>query len=156
MIPLPHLLVPGGSGRTAIHLLQQATTRERRGRALVRGPEAVQDPADVELIKGTPANIDNLRKAAQESGIKASNLKAGFADHDGVDQAVRAAHVDWTPARAAALSDKPANGPVQAAEHGIGKPAMRISRADFAGLPIATVEQEAWIRQAPLVRNARG
>jgi uncharacterized protein YbjT (DUF2867 family) len=88
--------------------------------------------------------------------IKLSNLKAGFTDHDGVDQAVRASDTDWTLARAVALSDKPASGQVKAAERGTGKPGMRISRADFAGFLIDAVEKDAWIRQAPLVWNARG
>lgn len=52
----------------------------------------------------------------------------------------------WSLARAVAFSDTPANGPVQAAERGTGKPAMRISRADFAGFLIDTVERETGIR----------
>ncbi|MCF1598072.1 NAD(P)-dependent oxidoreductase [Streptomyces muensis] len=217
------LLVLGGSGRTGIHVLREAAARGHRVRALVRDPDAVQALAGVELVQGTPANIDDLRRAARsteavisvlsnarasdnpwarpvsppafmttaardtltvmdEQGIhrivlastqgagddwahlnpvakafiKASNIKAGFADHDGVDRAVRASHADWTLVRAVALSDKPAGGEVKAAERGTGKPAARISRADFAGFLIDAVEQGAWIRQAPLVWNARG
>lgn len=216
------LLVLGGSGRTGTHVLAQAAARGHRVRALVRNPDTVQAPAGVELVQGTPANIDDLRKAAQgteavvsvlnnarasdnpwakpvsppafmttaardtltvmdeqdihrivlastqgagddwahlnpmmKAFIKASNLKASFADHDGVDQAVRTSHADWTLARAVALSDKPASGQVKAAERGTGKPAMRISRADFAGFLIDIVEKDAWIRQAPLVWNTR-
>ncbi|MER5452953.1 NAD(P)H-binding protein [Streptomyces sp. NPDC002766] len=88
--------------------------------------------------------------------IKASNLKVGFADHDGVDQAVRASGTDWTLARAVALSDKPAAGPVKAAERGTGKPALRINRADFAAFLIDAVEKGAWIGRAPLVWNTKG
>ncbi|RSM89968.1 epimerase [Streptomyces sp. WAC 01325] len=220
---MTNLLVLGGSGRTGIHVLEEAAARGHHVRAVVRNPDKVQAPAGVELIKGTPANIDDLRKAAQgaeavisvlnnarasdnpwakpvsppafmtnaarstlavmgEQGIrriilastqgagddwahlnplmrafiKGSNLKAGFADHDGVDRTVRASGTDWTLARAVALSDKTAGGPVRAAERGTDKPGMRINRADFAGFLLEAVEKDAWIRQAPLVWNARG
>ncbi|MFD7862254.1 NAD(P)-dependent oxidoreductase [Streptomyces sp. NPDC059783] len=220
---MTNLLVLGGSGRTGSPVLQEAAARGHQVRALVRNPDAVQAPAGVELIQGTPANIDDIRKAAQgteavisvlnnsrasdnpwakpvspahfmtdaardtltvmsEQGIsrivlastqgagddwahlnplmrafiKASNLKVGFADHDGLDAAVRASGADWTLVRAVALSDKPASGPVKAAERGSGRPGMRVSRADFAGFLIDAVEKGAWIRQAPLVWNARG
>jgi uncharacterized protein YbjT (DUF2867 family) len=220
---MSNLLVLGGSGRTGIHVLREAAVRGHRVRALVRNPAAVQAPAGVELIEGTPANIDDLRKAAQgteavisvlnnarasdnpwakpvsppafmtnaardtltvmeeqdirrivlastqgagddwthlnpvvRASIKLSNLKAGFADHNGVDRLVRASGTDWTLARAVALSDKPAGGPVRAAARGTDKPGMKINRADFAGFLLDVVEKEAWIRQAPLVWNARG
>ncbi|MGR3934375.1 NAD(P)-dependent oxidoreductase [Streptomyces sp. BRA346] len=87
--------------------------------------------------------------------IRGSNLKTGFADHDGVDRTVRASGTDWTLARAVALSDRTAGCPVRAAERGTDKPGMRINRADFAGFLLEAVEKEAWIRQAPLVWNAR-
>lgn len=45
---------------------------------------------------------------------------------------------------------------MKAAERGTDKPAMRISRTDFAGFMIDAVEQGAWIREAPLVWNAKG
>ncbi|MFF4507028.1 NAD(P)-dependent oxidoreductase [Streptomyces sp. NPDC001401] len=61
------LLVLGGSGRTGRHVLTQAVARGHRVRALVRQPDAVQAPHGVELIQGTPSNIDDLRKAAQGS-----------------------------------------------------------------------------------------
>lgn len=41
------------------------------------------------------------------------------------------------------------------AGHGTGKPATRINRADSASLLVDAVGKGAWIRQAPLVRNAR-
>ncbi|HNO89411.1 MAG TPA: NAD(P)H-binding protein, partial [Rhodocyclaceae bacterium] len=49
------ILIIGGSGRTGLHLLEQAAQRGHTVRALVRRPEAVQAPPGVELIKGTPA-----------------------------------------------------------------------------------------------------
>jgi uncharacterized protein YbjT (DUF2867 family) len=47
--------------------------------------------------------------------INISNIKAGFDDHDGLDKLMRASDVDWTLARAVALTDKPAKGPLRAA-----------------------------------------
>ncbi len=216
------LLVLGGSGRTGVHVLEHAAERGHRVRALVRNPSALAVPSGVELIAGTPASIDDLRRAAEgteavistlnnarasgnpwaaptsppgfmtdatrdtltvmgEQGIrrlvatssqgvaedwrqmspvmrglvKASNLKAGFADHDGVDAVLRDSDVDWTLARAVALTDKPAKGPLRAAERGTEKPATFVNRADLARFLLDAVEEGTWIRKAPLVWNAR-
>ncbi|WP_340385651.1 NAD(P)H-binding protein [Streptomyces sp. SS7] len=86
--------------------------------------------------------------------VKVSNVKAGFEDHHGVDQVVRASGTDWTLARAVALSNKPAGAPPRAAEAGTDKPGMRISRAGLADFLVDTVEQGTWIRKAPLVWSA--
>jgi len=221
---MSNLLVLGGSGRTGAHALAYAAQRGHRVRALVRDPGKVQAPAGVELIQGTPANIDDIRKAAEgtdavisvlnnarasdnpwakpisppmfmttaarntltvmrEQGIhrivltstqgagddwarlnplvkafiNLSNIKAGFADHTGVDQTVRASSgIDWTLARAVTLTDKPTGGPVRAAEAGTEKPGLRISRADLAQFLVQTIEDDTWTRKAPLVWNTRG
>ncbi|WP_431975620.1 NAD(P)-dependent oxidoreductase [Micromonospora haikouensis] len=221
---MSNLLVLGGSGRTGAHVLAYAAQRGYRVRALVRDPDKVQAPAGVELISGTPANIDDIRRAAEgtegvisvlnnarasdnpwaksvsppmfmtvaarhtltvmgEQGIprivlastqgaggdwarlnplvkafiKLSNIKAGFEDHTGVDQVIHASSgIDWTLARAVTLTDKPAGDPVRAAEAGTEKPGARINRADLARFLVETIEDNAWIRKAPLVWNARG
>ncbi|MEV0174135.1 NAD(P)-binding oxidoreductase [Streptomyces sp. NPDC050803] len=62
---MSNLLVLGGNGRTGIHVLNEAARRGHRVRALVRNPDVVQAPAGVELIRGTPADIDDIRKAAK-------------------------------------------------------------------------------------------
>jgi len=59
------LLVLGGSGRTGIHVLEHAIARGHQVRALVRNPDAFEAPAGVQLITGTPANIDDIRRAAE-------------------------------------------------------------------------------------------
>lgn len=219
-----NLLVLGGSGRTGAHVLTYAAQRGHRVRALVRDPDRVQAPAGVELIRGTPAAIDDIRRAAEgtegvisvlnnarasdnpwakpvsppmfmttaarntltvmgEQGIRRivltstqgagddwarlnplvrafirlSNIRTGFADHTGVDRVVRAASgIDWTLARAVTLTDKPAGGPVRAAEAGTEKPGARINRADLARFLVRTIEDDAWIHAAPLVWNTRG
>ncbi|WOX15413.1 NAD(P)-dependent oxidoreductase [Streptomyces sp. N50] len=71
---MTNLLVLGGSGRTGIHVLIQAVARGHRVRALVRDPDAVQAPVGVELIRGTPSNVDDIRKAAQGSEAVVSAL----------------------------------------------------------------------------------
>ncbi|MFE9029726.1 NAD(P)-dependent oxidoreductase [Streptomyces iakyrus] len=221
---MSNLLVLGGSGRTGAHVLEYAAQRGHRVRALVRNPGKVQAPAGVELIQGTPANIDDIRRAAEgtegvisvlnnarasdnpwakpvsppmfmtdaarrtltvmgEQGIrrivltstqgagedwarlnplvkafiKLSNIKAGFEDHTGVDQVVRASSgIDWTLARAVALTDKPMSGPARGAVAGTEKPGTRINRADLARFLLDTLEKDTWIRKAPLVWNTRG
>ena len=60
------------------------------------------------------ARINQLFRAL----INVSNLKAGYDDRHGVDQVVRASDTDWTLARAVALSNKLADGPLRAAEAG--------------------------------------
>lgn len=220
---MSNLLVLGGSGRTGAHVLEHAAQRGHRVRALVRNPDKEQAPAGVELIQGTPANIDDIRRAAEgteavisvlanarasdnpwakpvsppmfmtdaarhtltvmgEQGIrrivltstqgagddwarlnplvkafiKLSNIKAGFDDHHGVDKLLRASDVDWTLARAVALTDKPMSGPPRAAVAGTEKPGTRINRADLARFLLDTLEKDTWIRKAPLVWNTRG
>ncbi|GIJ73373.1 NAD(P)-dependent oxidoreductase [Virgisporangium ochraceum] len=221
---MSNLLVLGGSGRTGAHVLAYAERRGHRVRALVRNPDTVRAPAGVELVQGTPANIDDIRRAAEgtegvisvlnnsrasdnpwarpvsppmfmttaarhtltvmgEQGIrrivltstqgagddwarlnplvkafiKLSNIKSGFEDHTGVDQVIRASSgIDWTLARAVALTDKQADGPVRAAEAGTEKPGARINRADLAQFLVQTIEDDAWTRKAPVVWNTRG
>ncbi|GAB4007177.1 NAD(P)-dependent oxidoreductase [Nocardioides ultimimeridianus] len=216
------LLVLGGSGRTGIHVLKHAADRGHQVRALVRNPDAIDAPAGVELITGTPAAIDDVRRAAAgadavvsalanarasdnpwarpispprfmtdaigstltvmgEQGIKRivvtssqgvaedwsrinpvmrglikiSNIKAGFDDHNGVDELMRSSDVDWTLVRAVALTDKPATGPLRAAERGAERPATFVNRDDLAAFLLDTVEKNTWIRQTPVVWNAR-
>ena len=86
--------------------------------------------------------------------VKMSNTRAGFKDHDGVDQLVRQSDLDWTLARAVALTDKPLPGPVRAAEAGSEKPGRLINRNDLARFLIETIEQRTWVQHAPLVWNA--
>ncbi len=68
------LLVLGGSGRTGIHVLTQAVERGHRVRALVRRPDTLDAPRGVELVAGTPANIDDLRRAAEGADAVVSAL----------------------------------------------------------------------------------
>ncbi|MGW2488038.1 NAD(P)-dependent oxidoreductase [Streptomyces sp. NPDC001606] len=219
---MTNLLVLGGSGRTGRLVLARAAARGHRVRALVRDPDAVQAPPGVELIRGTPADLGDLRRAARgseavisalnnarasdnpwarpvsppmfmtdaardtltvmgEEGIRrivlvstrgagddwarmnpvarafvrASRIRASFADHHGVDRVVRASGTDWTLARAVTLRDRPAGAPVRMAEAGHGKPGMWLSRAGLAGFLLDAVEQGTWVRQAPLVWDAR-
>jgi uncharacterized protein YbjT (DUF2867 family) len=215
------LLVLGGSGRTGIHVLEHAIARGHQVRALVRNPDAFEAPAGVQLITGTPANIDDIRRAAEGTEavisvlnnarasnnpwakpvsppsfmtdaaratltdgrtgitrivatssqgvaedwrrinpimrglINISNIKAGFNDHNGVEALMRACGVDWTLARAVALTDKPAKGPLRAVEPGTEKPARFVNCDDLAAFLLDTVEKNTWIRQTPLVWNAR-
>jgi hypothetical protein len=96
-------------------------------------------------------------ESLREVRFNLSNIKAGFEDHTALDQLLRASPgIDWTLARAVTLTDKPLSGPVRAAEAGTEKPGARINRADLAQFLIQTIEDDTWIRQAPLVWNTRG
>ncbi len=216
------LLVLGGSGRTGVHVLRHAVDRGHRVRALVRNPDALDAPDGVELVTGTPEDIDDIRRAAEgaeavvstlnnsrasdhpwvkpvspphlmtdatrstvavmdELGIRRlvatssqgvaddwtqinpvmrtmvrfSNIRLGFEDHAGVDALLRESDVDWTLARAVALTDKPQTGPIRAALRGDEKPATWVNRADVAAFLLDAVEQGTWIGQAPLVWSAK-
>jgi uncharacterized protein YbjT (DUF2867 family) len=216
------LLVLGGSGRTGVHVLRHAAARGHHVRALVRDPSSLEAPTGVELVRGTPASTDDLRRAAEgteavisvlnnarasdnpwarpisppgfmtdaarrtlevmgELGlrrfvatssqgvaedwkrispvmrglIRMSNIKAGFEDHDGVDALMRGSDVDWTLARAVALTDKPVTGPLRAALPGTEKPGTWVNRGDLAAFLLDAVENDTWIRQTPVVWNAK-
>jgi len=216
------LLVLGGSGRTGAHVLSQAIERGHNVRALVRDPDKLQAPPGVELVRGTPSSIDDLRRAAEgtravavalnngrasdnpwarptspstfmtgavrdtlavmeENGIgrigivsafgvgdswrtvnplfkamvKASNIRHGYRDHDGVDDLVRAADLDWTLVRPVALTDRPPSGPLRAAEAGTERPGLAVSRSEVARFLLDEIEQGTWTRRAPLIWNER-
>lgn len=87
--------------------------------------------------------------------VNISNIKAGYTDHSGADEIVRASDTDWTLARAVALTDKPARGPLRVAERGTEKPGTWVNRADLAAFLVDTVEHGTWIHKAPLVWSAR-
>jgi uncharacterized protein YbjT (DUF2867 family) len=217
------LLVLGGSGRTGSHILTQASERGHGVRALVRRPDSVHAPVGVELIRGTPTNIDDIGHAAHSvdavvvalnnarasdnpwskqispptfmtdavratltvmaeqhirriviisaigvgdswtvvnplmrAFILLSNIRKGYADHNGVDRVVRESDVDWTLVRATGLTDKPPSGPLHHTEVGKGKPGgMTVSRSEVARFVLDAVEQSTWIRCAPSIWNAR-
>lgn len=216
------LLVLGGSGRTGIHVLSQAVERGHRVRALVRNPDAVGAPDGVELVAGTPARIDDIRRAAdgvdavvsalnnarasdnpwakpvsppafmtdatrdtlavmKENGIRRiaiastqgagdswhalnplmkglitiSGIRHGYNDHHGVDAVVRASDAEWVMARSVALTDAPPRGTLHAALVGTEKPGFRVSRADVARFLLDSLENDTWLRQAPLIWNER-
>jgi uncharacterized protein YbjT (DUF2867 family) len=87
--------------------------------------------------------------------VKLSNIKAGFEDHDGVDALIRSTDLDWTLVRAVALTDKPSKGLVRAAEAGTEKPGRWVNRGDLASFLLDAIDGHTWIRQAPLVWNAK-
>jgi uncharacterized protein YbjT (DUF2867 family) len=87
--------------------------------------------------------------------VKFSNIKAGFEDHNGVDALIRSTDLGWTLARAVTLTDKPSKGPVRAAEAGSEKPGRWVNRADLAAFLLDAIDERTWIRQAPLVWNAK-
>lgn len=216
------LLVLGGTGRTGVHVLREALERGHRVRALVRNPASSDAPQGVELIEGTPASLDDLRRAAdgadavvsalnnsrasdnpwaksvsppnfmtdatrdtltvmKENGIrriavasavgagdswaslnplfkvliKTSGIRRGYNDHHGVDAVLRASDAEWVLARAVALSDAPPRGPLRAALVGQGKPGTTISRSDVARFLLDSLEDDTWLRQAPLIWNDR-
>jgi uncharacterized protein YbjT (DUF2867 family) len=217
------ILIIGGSGRTGMHLLQQAAGRRRTVRALVRRPETLKAPVGVELVKGTPERLDDLRAAMNgtkavvvahnnprasdnpwakqinsptfmtdsarnilavaaeqdvkrvvflsaigvgdswktaplwfRAVIKASNIKIGYADHDGVDALVRKSDTDWTLVRAVGLDDKTAgsHGLLHTTEVGGPKPgALTVTRAEVATFCLDCVDKTEWIRRAPIIWN---
>ncbi|HEX5657145.1 MAG TPA: NAD(P)-binding oxidoreductase [Polyangiales bacterium] len=90
--------------------------------------------------------------------IKASNIKIGYADHNGVDALVRKSNTDWTLVRAVGLDDEPAgsHGPLHTTEVGGPKPsALTVTRADVATFCLDCVDKNAWIRRSPIIWNDR-
>lgn len=219
------ILIIGGSGRTGVHLLEQAPQRGHAVRALVRRPEAVKAPPGVELVKGTPEKLEDLREAMKGTKavivahnnsrasdnpwakpispprfmtdtarnilavmgeqhvkrvvfvsaigvgdswptipwwfralVKLSNVKIGYADHDGVDALARKSDTDWTLVRAVGLSDKPAGalGPLHTTEVGVSKPGtLNVTRAEVATFCLDCVDKNEWIHRAPIIWNGK-
>jgi len=87
--------------------------------------------------------------------IAISNIRHGYNDHHGVDAVVRASDAEWVMARSVALSDAPSAGAVRAALVGTEKPGFRISRVDVARFLLDSLEDDTWLRQAPLIWNQR-
>ncbi|MEU0947884.1 NAD(P)H-binding protein [Streptomyces canus] len=105
----------------------------------------------VRCLVDAPDRLANLLFRILERVLKS------FEDHTVVDKVIRVSSgIDWALARAVALTDKPAVGPVRAAEAGTGKPGARINRADLAQFLVPRIEDDAWIRKAPLVWTTRG
>lgn len=87
--------------------------------------------------------------------IKSSGIRHGYNDHHGVDAVVRASDAEWVMVRSVALSDATPRGPVRAAQVEQAKPGFTISRADVARFLLDSLEDDTWLRQAPLIWNAR-
>lgn len=200
------MLIIGGSGRTGRHLLEQAAQRGHTVRALVRKPEAVKAPPGVELVKGTPEKLEDLREAMRgteavivahnnsrasdnpwvmgeqhvkrvvfvsgvgvgdswptipwlfRAFIKLSNIKIGYADHDGVDALARKSDTDWTLVRAVGLKDDPAGalGPLHTTEVGGAKPGtLNVTRAEVATFCLDCVDKNEWVHRAPIICNGK-
>jgi uncharacterized protein YbjT (DUF2867 family) len=217
------ILLLGGSGRTGLHLLEQASRRGHTVRALVRRPEAVKAPPGVELVKGTPERVEDLREAMRgaeavivahnnsrasdnpwakainsptfmtdtarnllavmgeqrvkrvvflsavgvgdswptipwlfRAFIRLSNIRIGYADHDGVDALVRASDTDWTLVRPVGLNDEPAGaiGALHTTEVGGAKPGtLNVTRAEVATFCLDCVEKNEWVHRAPILWN---
>lgn len=220
---MSRLFVLGGSGRTGLHVLEQAVKRGHQVRALVRNPDAVKAPSGVELVKGTPSSVDDLRAAMKGTEavivahnnprasdnpwakqinppafmtdaarnvltvmgeqhlrrvviisaigvgdswstvnplfralIRVSNIRIGYADHNGVEEVVRKSDVDWTLVRAVGLSNKTDLGPLHTTEVGGEKPGtLTVSRVEVARFCLDCVEKNDWIRRLPIIWNSK-
>ena len=90
--------------------------------------------------------------------IQLSNIKIGYADHNGVDALARKSDTDWTLVRAVGLNDKPAGalGPLHITEVGGAKPGtLNVTRADVAAFCLDCVDKNAWIHRAPILWNGK-
>ncbi|MGG7308829.1 NAD(P)-dependent oxidoreductase [Curtobacterium sp. AB451] len=87
--------------------------------------------------------------------IKTSGIRHGYTDHHGVDALVHASDRDWVLVRSVALTDKTPNGPLHAALAGTEKPGMSVSRAEVARFLLDSIEDDTWLRQAPVIWNDR-
>ncbi|KTS07995.1 NAD(P)-dependent oxidoreductase [Microbacterium testaceum] len=87
--------------------------------------------------------------------IKTSGIRHGYTDHHGVDEVVRASDAEWVMARSVALTDAPPRGPLRAALAGAEKPGLSISRVEVARFLLDALQDDTWLRQAPLIWNQR-
>jgi hypothetical protein len=90
------------------------------------------------------------------AAIKLSNIKIGYADHDGVDALARKSDTDWTLVRAVGLSDKPkgALGPLHTTEVGGSEPGtLNVTRAEVATFCLDCIDDNEWVHRAPIIWN---
>jgi putative NADH-flavin reductase len=66
---------------------------------------------------------------------------------------VRASDLDWTLVRVPMLTDDPGTGDVRAGYLGVDA-GTRLSREDLARFMIEQVDQETYVRQAPVISNS--
>jgi putative NADH-flavin reductase len=104
-------------------------------------------------ISGAGIDVPGDRKSGRDRLI--SKLIPTFggkvvADKPAEYQVFAASDLDWTLVRPPRLTDGPATGNVEHDAHRSAATTM-ISRADLAGFIAEVVEQELYIRQAPLV-----
>ena len=75
-----------------------------------------------------------------------------LADSQGMVAAIRGSDLDWTLARAPRLTDDPGSGQLKVGYAGKG-PGTKLARADFARFILDQLEDESWLRKAPMVSN---
>ena len=69
------ILILGGTGRTGIQLIEEGLRRGHQINALVRYPEKLKsESSNLQVIKGTPSNIDDLRKAINGAEVVVNTL----------------------------------------------------------------------------------
>jgi len=81
-----------------------------------------------------------------------------YADHDRVDALARRSDTDWTLVRAVGLSDEAAGalGPLHTTEVGGAKPGtMHVTRAEVATFCLDCVDDNAWVRRAPIIWDSK-
>ncbi|KAF7588824.1 hypothetical protein BBP40_005178 [Aspergillus hancockii] len=61
-----HVLIIGGSGRTGQLTIDELLSRGHQVTALVRNPSALKDAPGLKLVRGTPANKENVRTAFKD------------------------------------------------------------------------------------------
>lgn len=90
--------------------------------------------------------------------IKLSNIKIGYADHDGVEALARNSNTDWTLVCAVGLNDKPAGalGPLHTTKVGGSKPGtLNVTRAEVATFCLDCVDKNEWVHRAPIIWNGK-
>ena len=69
------ILILGGTGRTGIQLIEEGLRRGHQINALVRYPEKLKsESSNLQVTKGTPSNIDDLRKAINGAEVVFNTL----------------------------------------------------------------------------------
>jgi putative NADH-flavin reductase len=81
-------------------------------------------------------------------------LRGSTADKAAMERAVTASGLDWTIARPAVLTDKPATGTIRTFDPSTGEKARRISRVDLAAWLVAQLDDSDNVRRAVTVATS--
>jgi nucleoside-diphosphate-sugar epimerase len=138
-------------------------TQKTKGLALAKGIKNIVDAMKINNVKrliatATPAYKDSNDKFQIGFAFGIFMVKALIKDSYNnivlTGNYIAESGLDWTIVRLPMLSDKPANGKINAGYTGDGTVSLfSLSRADLADFLLQQVDNKKWLRKSPVISN---